>query len=251
MKQHIHFPSSHYVATICELGLKNQRLITRSLDSGFIQQAKQLARIDSHLAWLLCKAAQFDFVGQVAKGSTLLVGEGNLSFTLALTREQRVTPSKLTATTYEKERDLSSGAAANAVKLKSLGVRVLYGLNSAQIETVFAARFETVIFQFPHAGTREPIDGYNPNFILVRDFLKSASRVLVRGGCVLISAVDSPHYRGAFQFEKAAAQAGFEPPVAYPFDPADFPGYSHTMTHQSGSALDHHDDFNTWVFRLK
>ena len=251
MKQHIYFPSSPYIATICELGLKNQRLITRSLDSCLIQQAKQRAHIDSHLAWLLRKAAQFDLVGQVAKGSALLVGEGNLSFSLALTRKKRIDPSNLTATTYEKERDLSSEAAANAVKLKSLGVRLLYGLNSSQIGAVFSTRFNTVIFQFPHAGTREPIDGYNPNFILVRDFLKSASRVLVRDGCVLISAVDSPHYRGAFQFEKAAAQAGFAPPVAYPFDPADFPGYNHTMTHQSGSALDHHDDFSTWVFRLK
>jgi hypothetical protein len=45
------------------------------------------------------------------------------------------------------------------------------------------------------------------------------SRQLHQGGKVLISAVDSPHYRGAFQFEEAAYIAGLAPPEFYPFDP--------------------------------
>lgn len=110
-------------------------------------------------------------------------------------------------------------------------------------------KFDTIIFQFPHAGSREPIRGHNPNFVLVRDFLKSASAQLVYGGKVLITAVDSPYYRGAFQFEEAAKLAGFKEAETYPFDPSDFPGYVHTMAHEDGDALSHHDDFSTWVFR--
>ncbi len=37
----------------------------------------------------------------------------------------------------------------------------------------------------------------------------------------------------------------------YGFDPAAFPDYEHTMTHQPGSALDNHDQFGTWVFTLQ
>jgi hypothetical protein len=65
----------------------------------------------------------------------------------------------------------------------------------------------------------------------------------------LITAVDTPHYRGAFQFDEAADIAGFQPPESYPFDPNAFPQYEHTRTHQSGSALDDHDRFRTWVFK--
>jgi hypothetical protein len=70
-------------------------------------------------------------------------------------------------------------------------------------------------------------------------------------GQVLISAVDNPHYRGAFQFDKAAEASEFFTPDVYPFDPEEFPGYTHTLTHQDGSALDNHETFSTWVFKLK
>jgi len=39
-------------------------------------------------------------------------------------------------------------------------------------------------------------------------------------------------------------------PLKYIFDPNDFLGYTHTMTHQEGSALDNHDKFATWEFKL-
>jgi 25S rRNA (uracil2634-N3)-methyltransferase len=236
---------------ICELGIKNQRLISRCLDYGLVGQAIELKRTDEQLAWLLRKAARFDFVGQVAKGRTLLVGEGNLSFALSLARKQRINPANLTATTFERASDLAPEAKANTEKLRLLGATVLHGVDAAEIADIFSGRrFETIAFQFPHVGSREPVEGHNPNFILVRDFLESAARLLTNSGAVLISAVDSPHYRGAFQFEEAAEEAGFSEPAAYPFEPDDFPGYVHTMTHQSGSALDNHDDFSTWVFRL-
>lgn len=109
--------------------------------------------------------------------------------------------------------------------------------------------FDTIVFQFPHTGSRGSVQGHHPNFILVRDFLKSAALQLRIVGKVLIAAVDSPHYQGAFQCDEAAKIAGFSPPESYPFDPDAFPGYEHTMTHQRGSALDEHQRFLTWVFR--
>lgn len=225
-------PSSKYMAhsssdmtascasTICELGVKNQWLISRSLDLGLVAQAIELRRIDSHLIRLLCKVRGFDFVAQVAKGKTLLVGEGNLSFSLSLAKKQRIIPTNILASTYEKERELSPEAKANAAALTRRGAKVIHGVDSAKIAGIFSGqKFETIIFQFPHTGSREPINGRNPNFILVRDFLRSAGRLLTHSGVVLISTVDSPHYRGAFQFEEAAKEAGFSEPESYPFKP--------------------------------
>lgn len=247
-----HYQNSLQILAICSLGLKNQHLISQCLDLELWEQAIQFKQVDEHLTWLLYKSTTFDFVEQVAKGTVLLVGEGNLSFALSLTQKQRIKPANMIATTFEKEDDLSTEAEANAEKLKARGAFVQHGVNSGKIAGIFAARqFDTIIFQFPHTGSREPVHGHNPNFILVRDFLRNAVQLLSQQGCVLISAVDSPHYRGAFQFEEAADIAGFEEPVSCPFDPSDFPGYEHSMTHRSGSALDNHDDFRTWVFRLK
>lgn len=199
-------------------------------------------------AWV--KAA-FDLVGAAARGRTLLIGEGNLSFSLSLARMSRITPSRLTATTFETERELTPEAQANARSLRALGATVLYGVDATDLGSAFGSMlFDAIVFQFPHVGSRDPVEGRNPNFILVRDFLRSTASQLGRGGSVLISAVDSPHYEGAFQFEDAAEDAGFMPPESHPFDPDTFPGYEHTMTHQDGSALENHNAFRTWVFRL-
>ena len=235
---------------IYRMGVMNQQLIHRSLNLGLVTEAKQLQCIDRHLTWLLYKSTSFDFVAEVSQGRTLLVGEGNLSFTLSLAAMSGITPSRLIATTFDNKEELSSDAITNAEALRRKGVTVLHGVDASNLASVFGSwRFDSIVFQFPHAGSREEVEGHNPNFILVRDFLISAAAQLNRGGKVLISAVDSPHYRGAFQFDEAADVSGFAPPESYPFDPSAFPEYEHTMTHQSGSAIEHHDEFSTWVFR--
>jgi 25S rRNA (uracil2634-N3)-methyltransferase len=246
-------PRAHSVAVICDLGLKTQQLISRSLDLGILHEIPQLKQIDTELVWLFKQVtAAFDFVSTIAKGRTLLVGEGNLSFALSLAGMELINPRQLTATTYETTNELSEAAQENANTLRYAGARVLHGIDATKLPATFGReRFDTIVFQFPNVASREPVEGHNPNFILVRDFLISAAAQLASGGQVLISAVDSPHYRGAFQFEEAAALAGFQEPLSYPFDPAAFSGYEHIMTHEDGSALDNHDAFATWLFRME
>lgn len=229
------------------------RLALHSKRLGLFTDARQLKRIDDHLTWLLGqKAGAFDFVGQVARGKTLLVGEGNLSFTLSLTDMDRIVPSRLTATTFETEKELSNTTQANAKELRAAGVTVLHGIDATDLADTFGSqRFDTIVFQFPNAGSRDSVEGHTANFVLVRDFLTSAAKQLAYGGQVLISAIDSPYYEGSFQFEEAAEEAGFLPPKAYAFDPEQFSDYEHTMTHQDGSALDDDDQFSTWVFSLE
>lgn len=147
---------------------------------------------------------------------------------------------------------MSDDAIENNAKLRAVGATVLHGVDATKIHLAIGNRaFDHIIFQFPYAGSREPIDGHNPNFILVRNFLKSAIHKLKRSSTVLISVVNTPHYHGAFQFEEAASIARFQRPEIYKFAPSDFPGYHHTMTHQDGDALSNHDAFATWLFKPK
>ena len=242
--------SNLYAPEICAMGLQNQMLISKALDLGLLHEANQLQRIDSQLTKLLYKAANFDFIAQAASGRTLLVGEGNLSFALGLAKHPSINTRQIIASTFEGKNALSEETITNAEKIKFLGALTLHGVDATKLSSVFGSwKFDTIIFQFPHTGSREPIEGHNPNFILVRDFLLSAAKQLSYGGVVLISAIDSPHYRGVFQFEDAAEIAGFQPPGNHPFELEDFPEYTHTMTNEDESALDTGDDLRTWIFR--
>ncbi len=245
------YSSNRTASLICKLGTLNQIMIHKSLDFGLIDDARKMQHFDKYLAWLLHKSTKFDFVAEVSKGRTLLVGEGNFSFALSLANDHKISANRLVATTFENKEDLSKEATNNVEKLMAMGVTILYGVDATKLSAVFGSwLFDNIIFQFPHAGSRDAIEGHNPNFILVRDFLISAKSQLQRGGQVLISIVDTPHYRGAFQFEEAAKIAGFKPPEFYKFDPNAFPEYEHTMTNQNGSALESHNKFSTFIFKI-
>lgn len=192
------------------------------------------------------------FISQIQQENTLFVGEGNLSFSLSIAKTPGITTSNLVVTTYEKTLDFSEEAQQNAEILRRSGVSVINGIDATKLDRYFSRqKFDTIIFQFPNAGSRDPEYGRNPNYILIRDFLKSAASCLAPNGKILITAVDSPHYQGAFQFEEAAEKAGYNIRGSYPFDPESFPGYSHTNTNDDDSALEKHDEFKTWVFELK
>ncbi len=192
------------------------------------------------------------FISQIQQGNTLFVGEGNLSFALSIAKVPDISASNLVATTYEKDSDLSEEAQQNTKVLKQSGASVLNGIDATKLSQYFSRqKFDTIVFQFPNAGSREPEYGRNPNFVLIRDFLKSAAICLTPNGKILITAVDSPHYQGAFQFEEAAEKAGYSIIGSYAFDPASFPGYSHTNINDDDSALEKHDKFKTWIFELK
>jgi 25S rRNA (uracil2634-N3)-methyltransferase len=200
---------------------------------------------------ILLKLSSY-FIARMKTGDILFVGEGNLSFALHIAKMPAVNAAKVTATTYEDEKDISDYTRQNAKVLRIAGAWVEHGVDAANLEKTFPYRqFDTIVFQFPNVGSRLPVEGRNPNFILVRDFLKSAAKRLRREGAVLITAVDSPYYQGALQVDEAAASAGFRKPVAYPFDPLKLPGYSHTNTNDESSAIDGHDKFCTWVFTLQ
>ena len=192
----------------------------------------------------------FNFINTVANGTTLFVGEGNFSFCLSIARQLR-NPTNIIATTFENQNEFSELTKTNISKLQSLGVRVFYNSDATKVHNDFArCRFNNIIFQFPHTGSREPIDGRNPNFILLRDFLKSAKPLLLFGGKVIITVVDSPYYQGAFQFKEACRVAGYRNVTGYNFNLLHFANYIHTMTNEDESAISKNDKLMTVVFEL-
>ena len=244
------FHKSISLALIQAMKVNAFHLAQRSHRLGLYKEAEYIQRIAAQLNCITQHKSGFDFIGEVAKGSTLLVGEGNLSFALSLAMNDRVVPSRLVATTFETVSNLSPAAKANSDSLRRLGVSVINGVNAKNLRAILGNwYFNTIIFQFPNTASRASVRGRTSNFVLVRSFLMNAYSQLVQGGKILITAVDSPYYRGTFQFDEAAASAGFHPPEVYKFDSSEFPGYEHTMTHETGSALENHDQFSTWVFR--
>jgi hypothetical protein len=134
--------------------------------------------------------------------------------------------------------------------LKHEGVNILHDVDATQLSYTFGNKqFDTIIFQFPHSGSRESINGRNSNFILLCQFLNSAKKQLTSRGKILVTLVDNPHYRGAFKCEEAAEKTGFLSPECYAFDPTYFKGYEHSMTNEEEGVLDEHKSFCTWVFR--
>ena len=138
----------------------------------------------------------------------------------------------------------------NVKHLKKLGVNVIHGIDTTKLDHSFKnIKFDQIIFQFPNVGSREPIDGQNPNYVLVKEFLEEAPTNITIGGSILISAVNNNHYNNIFKFEELALVLGFKKPAKYKFDPDDYPEYQHIMTHQEDSAIEQYTKFVIWEFK--
>lgn len=216
------------------------------------------------LAWLKLKHAilrlkraldrdePFDFLGRTGNGELLLVGEGNLSFSAALLHRKPQLGKRITATTFETETSWNRRTSGNASFLRQMGARVHGSVDATKLEDhVRNKLFELIVFQFPNVASRVPRYGRNPNHILIKKFLRSASRHLTSSGCVAVTVVNSSFYDGAFDMDGAAKDSGLEKPVAHPFFFADYPNYSHVNTLTDDSAIEKSADCVTFVFNSK
>ncbi len=202
------------------------------------------------LKQLLDVARPFDYLSSIERGKILLVGEGNLSFAASLASRAGRLASKIVATTFEAETEWQTQTADNAKRLRRYGAVVRGAVDATKLEEVFSkADFGMIAFQFPNVASREPLYGRNPNHILIRRFLRSASEYLSSGGKIVITTVNSPYYDGVFDMEGAARSSGFAKPAAHPFRFREHPGYSHVNTQtQDESAVEKETNFVTFVF---
>lgn len=192
---------------------------------------------------------QFNFLSRASRGKVLFVGEGNFSFSASLAQRSGIFAKNIIASVPTARTALSDTARHNVSTIERNGGRTAYNVDATKLHRRFVnARFATIVFQFPNAGRRTPLFGRNPNHILLRNFLKSSRFVLASNGHVVVSIVDSPHCRAAFNPFEAAGLTGFRKPQIFSFSPSAHPGYSHENTNDADSALKRHNRFNTWVF---
>lgn len=67
---------------------------------------------------------------------------------------------------------------------------------------------------------------------------------------ILITIVDTDFYHNIFRFDELAKELKIKLPNKYKFEPGDYQGYIHTMTHQEQSGIDNYSQFATYEFRL-
>lgn len=232
------------------LAVLNQNLIARSLDLGLVFDAKYLDLIDYRLKSIIeSRAGYRDLISKINAGVTLLVGEGNLSFALSLANNSMIQASKLVASTFEKFSDYSDFTIQNYEELKLLGVDVVDEINATNLVSSFERnKFDNIVFQFPNVGSREPLEGRNPNFVLVRDFLISAKSIIKNNGKLFVTIVDTPYYEGLFALQEASEIAGYKIIDQMPFYPEDYDGYQHTMTNSEDSGIEEYNSFITLIF---
>lgn len=245
--------NKHYVHSAFQILKLRARIL--NLNSQYLRrelypERNILYNLDNRLAVLLKSLDKYDFIKRISSGSALFVGEGNFSFVYTLAKMQRQL-GNIIASTYEKYTALSDFSKHNLKLLEKIGVHVLQDVDATKLHKTFnEGSFDTIIFQFPHTGNRESVNNLNPNYVLVRDFIISAYRILKMHGIILITVVDNDYYNNIFKFGEIAELCGLSTPIKYVFDPDDYPGYIHTMAHREGSAIDEYDQFATWEFQV-
>jgi hypothetical protein len=195
------------------------------------------------------KRTPFDFGAATYKGRTLLVGEGNFSFSSSLVQQFPKSASNIYATCQAKLTDVSDGVLSVSQALTKAGAFVGFSVDGTKLYRNFPSRFlSTIVFQFPNAGSRASSNGLTTSHQLICAFLRSAETVLAIGGQIVITIVDTHYYHGVFDLKRAADLAGFKVESAHPFYRSHYAGYQHSNSGPTPSALQAYRSCTTYVF---
>lgn len=166
----------------------------------------------------------------------LLVGEGNFSFSAALS-ESAGEDVGVTATCFQSENQTNrqEGAVLNIQRLRDRGSVVLFEVDCTSLkqhEAIQDHLFDCIIFNFPHCGRK---CGVKKNRILLVKFFQNAVAVLKDNGEVHVTLCngqggtpcDSPmrEWHNSWQVVAMAAEAGLILNEIRPFDCETYQGY--------------------------
>jgi hypothetical protein len=184
-------------------------------------------------------------------GKTLLVGEGNLTFTEANLVLGRNVPGNITATVYEKKEEKSAATQQRAEKLAAQGVTVEFGVDAKKLHegAEEKPKFNNIIWMFPHPGG--PRSGVAAaGAALLQAFFSSAAQRLAPGGKITVTlrvAKNPNWYVSRWEPVAAAAAAGLRLVSQTDFARDDYPGYGHETTDAGANPADVSRGF-TFIF---
>ncbi|KAF7059369.1 hypothetical protein CFC21_066281 [Triticum aestivum] len=153
--------------------------------------------------------------------SILVVGDGDLSFSLALATAFG-SGEKLVATSFESYVHLISmysKAESNVAQLKRLGATVLHSVSVKKMKKrtdLKPRRFDRIVFNFPHAGAHR---------LLVQRFFRNASKMLRPLGEIHVSHKTGQPYN-RWEIEGLALEFSLLKSEMVAFRKEDYPGYN-------------------------
>ncbi|XP_019621434.1 PREDICTED: ferredoxin-fold anticodon-binding domain-containing protein 1-like [Branchiostoma belcheri] len=174
---------------------------------------------------------------EACEGKTLVLGDGNFSFSRALA-QRMVNPDQLTATTLGREEDAlrtHSDAGNNIQALQDKGAVIIFGVDATDLNACLGLRgqtFDHVIFNFPHVGRKTPI---KRNRELLRKVFTSCTELLSAEGKLYVTLcqgqggtpADQPQraWHNSWQAVAMAAEAGLILGEVVPFCAEDWEVY--------------------------
>ncbi|OEL33032.1 Uncharacterized protein BAE44_0005949, partial [Dichanthelium oligosanthes] len=173
------------------------------------------------------------WLGHYSSGqSTLIIGDGDFSFSLALATAFG-SGANLVATsldTYEALRGMYSKAESNVMELKRLGALVLHGVDAKKMRfhiDLKNHRFDRIVFNFPHAGFKGKEDDMhqiNLHKDLLWGFFFNARHLVRRYGEIHVTHKTGLPY-DRWDLEHLASGSSLAMVEKAAFRKEDYPGY--------------------------